>query len=85
MLLMDQANLFVPGFSHVMSATNDIAELEAFRLRVGAPPRALDLRNGRPHLDLKLEARDRALRDPEVRVFETSRELLRFWRSCQIP
>jgi hypothetical protein len=83
MLLMDRRNLFVPGYSHVMSSTNDIAELEALRLRVGAPPEALDVRGFRPHLDLKLEARQRALRDPAVRVFETSRELLRAWYICQ--
>jgi len=83
MLLMDRENLFVPGYSHVMSSTNDIAELEALRLRVGAPPQALDLRGNRPHLDLTLAARQRALHDPAVRVYETSRDLLRAWRACQ--
>lgn len=83
MLLMDRENLFVPGYSHVMSSTNDIAELEALRLRVGAPRQALDWRGSRPHLDLKLEARQRALHDPAVQVFETSRDLLRAWRACQ--
>ena len=83
MLLMDRENLLVPGYSHVLSSRNDIGELEELRVRVGAPPRALHLRDSRPHLDLKLEPRDRALVDPRVRVFESTRDLIRFWRACQ--
>jgi len=83
MLLMDRENLLVPGYSHVLSSSNDIGELEQFRLRVGAPPRALHLRDARPHLDLKLEPRLLALADPTVRVFESTRELIQFWRRCQ--
>lgn len=83
MLLMDRENLLVPGYSHVLSSTNDVGELEELRIRVGAPPRALHLRDGRPHLDLKLGPRDLALVDRTVRVFETTRELIRFWRVCQ--
>jgi hypothetical protein len=41
MLVMDRENLWAPGWSHVLSTTDDVAELEAFRLRVGAPPEAL--------------------------------------------
>ncbi len=77
---MDRENLHAPGWSHVLSTTNDLAELEAFRIRVGAPPQALHLGTRWPHLDLKLEPRDRALADPEVRVFERTAELLRFVR-----
>jgi hypothetical protein len=84
MLLMDRENLLAPGWSHVLSSHNDIMELEALRVRVGAPPRALQLRNpARPHLDLKLWARDLAIEDPAVRVFGTTRELLRFWQACR--
>jgi hypothetical protein len=83
MLLMDRENLLVPGYSHVLSSGNDIGELEEFRLRVGAPPRALHFRDGRPHLDLKLHPRQLALTDPAVRVFETTRELIRNWRRCR--
>jgi hypothetical protein len=84
MLLMDRENLHAKGWSHVLSATNDVAELLAFCARVGAPPRALHLKNsGRPHLDLKLEPRERALADPAVRVFESTRELVVFWSKCQ--
>lgn len=65
------------GWSHVLSSTNDLAELDRFRIRVGAPRQALHL--GRwPHLDLKLEPRDRALADPDVRVFDRTSEMLRF-------
>ncbi len=84
MLLMDRENLLAPGWSHVLSSTNDLAELDRLRRRVGAPREAFHIRNGsRPHLDLKLEPRERALQDPEVRVFESTRLLIRFWSSCQ--
>ena len=73
---MDRENPMAKGWSHVLSTANDLDELERFRIRVGAPPQALHL--GRwPHLNLKLEPRDRALVDPEVRVFERTSEMLR--------
>jgi hypothetical protein len=76
---MDRENLWAKGWSHVLSTTNDIAELREFCRWVGAPPSALHLGNRRwPHLDLKLEARDRALESPEVRVFERTADMLRF-------
>ena len=80
MLLMDRVNLMAPEWSHVVSTTDDIAELNALRLRVGAPLPALQHKGKRPHLDLKLEPRERALVDPEVRVFETTREMLKYLR-----
>jgi hypothetical protein len=80
-IVMDRENLYAPGWSHVLSTTNDLEELEAFRRRVGAPPQALHLGNRRwPHLDLKLEPRDRALGAPDVRVFERTPEMIRFLR-----
>ena len=78
MLLMDRENLLAPGWSHVVSTTDDRAELEGLRIRVGAPPPAFSHTGRRPHLDLKWEARERALVDPEVTVFDTTRELLRY-------
>ena len=81
MIVMDRENLYAPGWSHVLSTTNDLDELEAFRERVGAPPQALHLSNRRwPHLDLKLEPRDRALAAPDVRVFERTADMIRFLR-----
>ena len=81
---MDRHNLTAPGWSHVLSTTNDIAELERFRERVGAPPQALQLGNRRyPHLDLKLEPRELALTDPEVRVFERTADMLRFIKATR--
>ena len=81
---MDRENLHAPGWSHVLSTANDVAELEAFRVRVGAPPEALHLRNRRwPHLDLKLEPRERALASPEVRVFQRTAEMLRYLKSLR--
>jgi hypothetical protein len=72
------------GWSHVLSCTNDLDELDRFRMRVGAPRQALHLGNRRwPHLDLKLEPRDRALSDPEVRVFERTADMLRFLKRLQ--
>jgi hypothetical protein len=79
-IVMDRENLHAPGWSHVLSTTNDLDELDAFRVRVGAPRQALHL--GRwPHLDLKLEPRDRALVAPEVRVFERTSDMLRYLKS----
>jgi hypothetical protein len=84
-IVMDRENLYAPGWSHVLSTSNDLEELEAFRKLVGAPPEALHLGNRRyPHLDLKLEPRERALVAPEVRVFERTADMIRFLRrgSC---
>jgi hypothetical protein len=48
---------------------------------VGAPPQALHLGNRRwPHLDLKLEPRERALASADVRVFERTSDMIRFLR-----
>ena len=79
---MDRENLYAPGWSHVLSTSNDLAELRAFGARVGAPAEALHLGNRRwPHLDLKLGARERALACPDVRVFERTSDMLRFVKS----
>jgi hypothetical protein len=79
---MDRENLFAPGWSHVLSTTNDVGELRAFCERMGAPSSALHLGNRRwPHLDLKLEPRDRALARPDVRVFERTSEMLRYLKT----
>ncbi|HEU4760723.1 MAG TPA: hypothetical protein VFS74_00285 [Gemmatimonadales bacterium] len=78
MILLDRVNLLAPGWSHVVSSTHDIAELERFRIEVGAPPAALQVSNPRwPHLDLKLEPRALALAHPDAMVFETTRDLIR--------
>ena len=85
MIVMDRHNRTAPGWSHVLSTTNDLAELEAFRISVGAPPQALHLGNRRwPHLDLKLEPRERALALPEVRVFERTSDMLRFLKELAV-
>ena len=84
MIVMDRENLHAPGWSHVLSTTNDLDELDAFRRLVGAPPQALHLRNDRwPHLDLKLEPRERALVAPGVRVFERTSDMLRYLKALQ--
>lgn len=75
---MDRENLWARGWSHVLSTTNDVAELSAFCKRVGAPPSALHLRSRWPHLDLKLLPRELALSSPDVRVFERTADMLRF-------
>jgi hypothetical protein len=85
-IVMDRENLYAPGWSHVLSTTNDLAELEAFRVRVGAPPEALHLGNRRwPHLDLKLEPRELALASPDVRVFERTQDMLLYLREPTRP
>ena len=84
MIVMDRENPMARGWSHVLSTTNDLSELDAFRVRVGAPPQALHLRNQRwPHLDLKLGPRDRALADPEVRVFQRTADMIRYLRGVR--
>ena len=84
MILIDRENLHAPGWSHAISTTNDLAELEAFRERVGAPPRALHLKNPRrPHLDLRGEPREAALASSEVMVFERTIELVRYVRGLE--
>jgi hypothetical protein len=83
---MDRENLWARGWSHVLSTTNDIAELRAFCERVGAPAQALHLSNTRwPHLDLKLTPRDLALACPDVRVFERTSEMLRYLKASGGP
>ncbi|MEA2724677.1 MAG: hypothetical protein QOH59_2448 [Gemmatimonadales bacterium] len=85
MIVMDRENLLARGWSHVLSTTNDVAELRAFCERMGAPSSALQLGNRRwPHLDLKLEARDRALATPGVRVFERTSDMLRFLKALPL-
>jgi hypothetical protein len=83
MIVMDRENLFARGWSHVVSSTDDIAELEAFRVRVGAPPAALQLGNRRwPHLDLRGAPRDEALLLADV-VVERSADLVRYIRALR--
>jgi hypothetical protein len=83
-IVMDRENLRAKGWSHVLSTTNDLEELDRFREGVGAPPQALHLGNRRyPHLDLKREPRERALADPAVRVFERTADMLRFVRALR--
>jgi len=83
MIVMDRENTMAKGWSHVLSTTNDLDELERFRIRVGAPRQALHAASRRPHLDLKLEPRERALADPEVRVFERTADMLRFLKDSR--
>jgi hypothetical protein len=81
-IVMDRDNIFARGWSHVLSTTNDLAELRAFAHQVGAPAAALHLGNRRwPHLDLKLEPRERALASPGVRVFERTSDMLRYLKT----
>ena len=83
MIVMDRENSLARGWSHVLSTTDDLAELDEFRQRVGAPREAFHLRGRRPHLDLKLEPRERALREPDVLVFERTSDLLRYLRALR--
>lgn len=85
MIVMDRENRLARGWSHVLSTENDLAELREFAARVGAPAAALHLGNRRwPHLDLKLEPRERALTLPDVRVFERTSDMLRFLKNRQL-
>ncbi|HEU4799542.1 MAG TPA: hypothetical protein VFS94_02825 [Gemmatimonadales bacterium] len=80
--MIDRENLLAPGWSHVVSTTNDLGELEAFRRRIGAPLAALQLDNPNwPHLDLKGRVRQEALELPDVIVVSTTRDLIRYVRN----
>lgn len=80
---MDLVNALAPGWSHVLSTTDDLAELDAFRRRVGAPRQAFHLRGRRPHLDLKDGPREMALVQRDVRVFDRTSDMLRFLRELR--
>jgi hypothetical protein len=84
MIVMDRENLHAPGWSHVLSTNNDLAELDAFRREVGAPAQALHLGRKWPHLDLKLEPRARALDHPAVRVFASTPEMVRYLKALSV-
>ena len=82
---MDRENIRARGWSHVLSTSNDVAELTEFCALVGAPPSALHLGNRRwPHLDLKLAPRALALARPEVRVFERTSDMLRYLKTLPL-
>ena len=81
MIVMDRENIWARGWSHVLSTTNDVAELRTFCEWVGAPPEALHLRSRWPHLDLKLGPRELALASPDVRVFERTSDMLRYLKA----
>ena len=85
MIVIDRRNALAPGWSHVVSTTNDVDELEAFRLRVGAPPAALQLGNRRwPHLDLRDGPRVRALACTDVVIVERTADLVRYVRMARL-
>ena len=85
MIVLDRRNALAPGWSHVVSTTNDVGELEAFRVRVGAPPAALQLTNPRwPHLDLRDVARERALACTDVVIVERTADLVRYVRMARL-
>ena len=81
---MDRENLLARGWSHVVSTTGDVAELEAFCLRIGAPAAALQLTNPRwPHLDLRGEPRERALALVDIVIVERTSDLIRYVRGVR--
>jgi hypothetical protein len=83
-IVMDRENLLARGWSHVVSTTSDVAELEAFRLRVGAPAAALQLTNPRwPLLDLRGEPRELALALADIVIVERSSDLIRYVRAVR--
>jgi hypothetical protein len=81
---MDRENLLARGWSHVVSTTNDVAELDAFRIRVGAPAAALQLTNPRwPHLDLRGGPRESALALRDIVIVERTSDLIRYVRTVR--
>jgi hypothetical protein len=83
-IVMDRENLLARGWSHVVSTTSDVAELDAFRIRVGAPAAALQLTNPRwPHLDLRGEPRESALALGDIVIVERTSDLIRYVRAVR--
>jgi hypothetical protein len=83
-IVMDRENLLARGWSHVVSTTNDVAELDAFRIRVGAPAAALQLTNPRwPHLDLRGGPRESALALRDIVIVERTSDLIRYVRTVR--
>ena len=83
---MDRENIWARGWSHVLSTTNDVAELRKFCRRVGAPP--VRLASGQPSVaPPRFEAapRERALARPDVRVFERTSDMLRYLKALPRP
>jgi hypothetical protein len=81
MILMERENAMARGWSHAVSDAPSLldqaVELQAFRRKVGAPPSAFQ-RGSWLHLDIMRGPRRKALADPTVRVFDTSRELVEY-------
>jgi hypothetical protein len=83
-IVMDRENVLARGWSHVVSTTNDVAELDAFRIRVGAPAAALQLTNPRwPHLDLRGGPRESALALRDIVIVERTSDLIRYVRTVR--
>lgn len=90
-LVMDRENPVARGWSHVISPTDSLADLDALRRRIGAPVSALQLpKRGvrwtvstRPHLDVCRGPRDRALAldGAAVQVFDSAKAMLRHLRA----
>jgi hypothetical protein len=79
MIVMDRENAMARGWSHVHSDALKLedqeVELQAFRRKVGAPPSAFQ-RGSWLHLDIMRGPRRKALGDPNVRVYATTRDLV---------
>lgn len=82
MLIMDRENAAAAGWSHVLSTTDDLAELEAFRVQIGAPLASRQYRKRIPHLDICRSPRQRALalEGTVVIVYESTLALMRAYR-----
>lgn len=85
-LVMDRNNMVAPGWSHVLSLTDDVRALDLFRIRIGAPLSALQLppKASRPHLDIKQGPRRRALEldGIAVTVYDRSTDMMRAARAA---
>lgn len=84
---MDRENAVARGWSHVLSLSDDVVALDAFRRRIGAPASALQLppKTKYPHLDIMRGPRERALAldGIAVRVFSGSIALMREYRRAK--
>lgn len=80
MIYMDRVNTVARKWSHILSDTDSVEELEVFRKRIGAPSSALQRSSKRPHLDVYGRPKQRALTLAD-RVFENTLALVRWERA----
>ena len=81
---MDRHNLTAPGWSHVLSTTNDVAELDGSGSGWGRRRRRCSSGTGAIRTSISSSSRGTARSPiPEVRVFERTADMLRYIKALR--